>query len=356
MYNQVTFFENLPKITEALSAQMDKAHVQRTYSRDHTDPNGKVISGTYKEFDTTGFPLQYCINRLNDVLGVCGWRVDKCQFTDLEPVTLRNGRTHFQIECEITISIGYLENGHYIPVISRTGFGGHTGKVYYEVKKGAKTNAFKKCLSEYGIGREAYEHSIDDDDKSYYADITTIANYEAGVETTVGKKLVKNNKPKCCAKDGADGTGCAGCSEEARAATPAVAKTATVAEPENAESAKDVTLKPKTLEIVKLLEEAQNTEQLRIIASNINALSSKDIDKAHLRKIFTLNKNRVEIEDQVRTQDRPEIDGSYAILIEMLADKGDVFKELAKHEIKMGYKLNLETPAEKLRAAIEAID
>ncbi len=56
---------------------------------------------TRKGYDTTGIKYQYIVNRLNEVLGVGGFRVDR-EFSIREKQS-RNGNTLYEVTCDIII-------------------------------------------------------------------------------------------------------------------------------------------------------------------------------------------------------------------------------------------------------------
>jgi len=109
---------------------------------------------THKGYDTDGYGVQFCINRLNEVLGT-EWGVL------WEIMNQDKGSTSTGKQCwEITVKIG-------IWVLSREDVrwhaGGHISKTHFDALKGAVTNGFKKAAALWGVGRQAYEGTLDDD-------------------------------------------------------------------------------------------------------------------------------------------------------------------------------------------------
>jgi hypothetical protein len=70
-----------------------------------------------------------------------------------------------------------------VPIAEREGYGNHESKSPGDAKKGAHTNAFKKVVSGFGVGRQAYEGTLDED----YLD----ADNKAPAAYQVGGKLPK---------------------------------------------------------------------------------------------------------------------------------------------------------------------
>ena len=132
-------------LIDKLSAKLPEEAIQRT-SKEQTK----------KGYDTTGYSYQYCVNRLNDILGEkwgYGYHI-------LKEITgaYKSGQPFFDVTVELSIWINDKEN-------ARICVGGHTSATFADALKGAITNAFKKTAAFWGIGKEAYEGSIDDDNK-----------------------------------------------------------------------------------------------------------------------------------------------------------------------------------------------
>jgi hypothetical protein len=109
---------------------------------------------THKGYDTDGYCVQFCVNRLNEVLGT-EWGVL------WEIMNQDKGSTSTGKPCwEITVKIG-------IWVLRREDVrwqaGGHVSKTHFDALKGAVTNGFKKAAALWGVGRHAFEGALDDD-------------------------------------------------------------------------------------------------------------------------------------------------------------------------------------------------
>jgi len=134
---------NWEEIQRRLSAPFPKESIQRTKKED-----------TKKAYDTSGVGYQFCVNRFNDVLGN-QWGYEYKVLHTIEG-TFRSGTPYFDITVELTIWCLSPGNG-------RTLIGGHVSANYADAIKGAVTNAFKKTSAMWGVGREAYEGTLDDD-------------------------------------------------------------------------------------------------------------------------------------------------------------------------------------------------
>jgi len=116
---------------------------------------------THKGYDTTGIKYQYVVNRLNEVLGIGGFRVDR-EFTMLEK-TSSSGKPMYEATCDIVMQLGSWDNGAFIPMAEAVATGGHSSSNVADAKKGAFTNAFKKAAAFFGCGWQAYAGILDDD-------------------------------------------------------------------------------------------------------------------------------------------------------------------------------------------------
>jgi hypothetical protein len=137
-------------IYKALAAPFADEAVERT--------RGDV---TRRGYDTTGIKYQYVVNRLNEVLGVGGFRVER-QFSVREKEA-RSGQPMFDVTCDLTMWLGTWEAGQFVPFAEAQGTGGHVAASEADAKKGAFTNGFKKTAAFFGVGRQAYEGTLDDD-------------------------------------------------------------------------------------------------------------------------------------------------------------------------------------------------
>jgi len=138
------------KIYAALAAPFPEHCIQRT--------EGRV---TGRGYDTTGIGYQHIANRLNEVLGVGGWRAHRT--VTVKEITRSNGRPAFEAICDITLELGEWVNGDFVVFAESLADGGHLAGSEADARKGAYTNAFKKAAAFFGVGRQAYEGSLDDD-------------------------------------------------------------------------------------------------------------------------------------------------------------------------------------------------
>jgi hypothetical protein len=138
------------KIYAALAAEFDQGCVQRTEGR---------LTG--RGYDTSGIAYQFVVNRLNEVLGVGGFRVHR--EVTVKEVQRSNGRPAFEAICDLTLELGEWVEGKFMPFAESLADGGHLSSSEADARKGAYTNAFKKAAAFHGVGRQAYEGTLDDD-------------------------------------------------------------------------------------------------------------------------------------------------------------------------------------------------
>lgn len=129
-----------------LSAKFPEASIQRTKK-----------SETRKGYDTTGISYQFIVNRFNEVFGIFGWSNDN-EIIAVYEGKFKSGQPYYDVTIQVTITIneGSL-------VTKRSCYGGHISSSYGDACKGAMTNAFKKTAALFGVGKEAYEGTIDED-------------------------------------------------------------------------------------------------------------------------------------------------------------------------------------------------
>ncbi len=118
-------------------------------------------STTGRGYDTTGIKYQYVVNRLNEVLGFGCFRAHRT--VTVKEFKRPNGRTAFEGICDLTLELGHWENGNFIVFAESLADGGHVASSEADARKGCFTNAFKKAAAFFGVGKQAYEGSIDDD-------------------------------------------------------------------------------------------------------------------------------------------------------------------------------------------------
>ena len=142
--------EDRIKLYLTLSAPFPEEAIERTEGR---------ITG--RGYDTAGIKYQFLADRLNEVLGVGGFRTDRT-ITVKTSVTA-NGRPAFEAIAEVRLELGEWIDGRFMPFAQAWGDGGHTALTEADARKGSYTNAFKKAAAFLGPGREAYRGTIDDD-------------------------------------------------------------------------------------------------------------------------------------------------------------------------------------------------
>ena len=134
-----------------LSKPIDEAFVERT-----------TKEKTHKKYDTTAYKYIALTQRLNEVLGIDGWRVAFETIDKTEGQT-KHGQQTWTITCACTVEI---ETGKDGLKVTRTAVGGHTSmgaSGLADAYKGAHTNALKKCLALFGVGWKVYAGMVDDD-------------------------------------------------------------------------------------------------------------------------------------------------------------------------------------------------
>ncbi len=142
--------EDKKKVYQLLAAPFPDHCIQRTEGR---------ITG--RGYDTTGIGYQFIANRLNEVLGVGGWRAHRT--VAVKEIVRSNGRPAFEAICDITLELGEWVDGEFAVFAESLADGGHSASSEADARKGAYTNAFKKAAAFFGVGRQAYEGSLDDD-------------------------------------------------------------------------------------------------------------------------------------------------------------------------------------------------
>jgi len=143
--------EDLPAIYEALAEKFPPETIQ----------TGKSTWGA----DITGVKSQYIANRFNEVLGIQHWRYD---ILDKEIVIDKNS---YVVWMGLKLSIGnLLEDGQFLELASRSYYGGCRNTAAHEALKGAVTNTFKKAASMFGVAKDVYEGTMDEDFKQYLED------------------------------------------------------------------------------------------------------------------------------------------------------------------------------------------
>jgi len=81
----------------------------------------------------------------------------------VKEIQTAKGRPAFEAICDITLELGEWVDGSFVVFAESLADGGHTSMAEADARKGAYTNAFKKAAAFFGVGRQAYEGSLDDD-------------------------------------------------------------------------------------------------------------------------------------------------------------------------------------------------
>ena len=116
---------------------------------------------TGKGYSTTGIKAQFIINRLNEALGIGGWRTHR-KITVRE-LTTNSGRKAYEAICDLVLELGEWIEGNFVPFAEALADGGHVSMSEADARKGSFSNALKKAAAAFGAGRQAYEGTIDDD-------------------------------------------------------------------------------------------------------------------------------------------------------------------------------------------------
>lgn len=117
-------------------------------------------SVTRKGYDTTGIKYQFVANRMNEILGVGGWRL--MQTTSCKEVS-RGDKKAYEALSEIRVTLGEWSEGKWYEWADAVAYGGHTSNNEADARKGALTNGFKKAAAFLGAGWQAYAGALDDD-------------------------------------------------------------------------------------------------------------------------------------------------------------------------------------------------
>jgi hypothetical protein len=138
------------KLYQQLSQPFPEEAIERT--------DGRV---TGKGYSTTGIKAQFIINRLNEVLGIGGWRTHRK--IAVRELTTNSGRKAYEAVCDLVLELGEWIDGAFVPFAEALADGGHVSMSEADARKGSFSNALKKAAAAFGAGRQAYEGTIDDD-------------------------------------------------------------------------------------------------------------------------------------------------------------------------------------------------
>lgn len=101
------------------------------------------------EYDITSHNYQYVVNRLNEVLGLNNWSITE-DYNQVEP--------GYNVVKKISLHIRFGD----IEAV-RWAFGGGKSRDLADAHKAAVTNGLKKAAALFGIGKETYEISLDEE-------------------------------------------------------------------------------------------------------------------------------------------------------------------------------------------------
>lgn len=112
---------------------------------------------TRKGYDTTGYQYQFLVNVMNEIIGIENWSFDYILVKEIEG-KYNNGKPWWDITVDVIITASIGEK-----IITRKCAGGHRSEMYADALKGAITNGYKKTVALFGVGKKAYEGTIDED-------------------------------------------------------------------------------------------------------------------------------------------------------------------------------------------------
>lgn len=143
---------DLPAIYMGFCKELPTEAIQRTKGRE-----------TRKGYDTDGYGYQYCIDILNNVVGLGHWRIISEEvFCDEGEYS--SGRKAYEVGYDVIIQLGnWLPGGFQVLAETPKTPGGHVSAQKADARKGALTNAIKKAIAFFGIGAAAYRGELDDD-------------------------------------------------------------------------------------------------------------------------------------------------------------------------------------------------
>ena len=148
---------------------------------------------TGRGYDTTGIKYQFVVNRLNEVLGVGGYRAART--ITVKETTTAKGRPAFEAICEIKLELGEWVGGEFLAFAETLGDGGHTSTSEADARKGSYTNAFKKAAAFVGVGRQAYEGTLDDDNVPFEGDAARSTTPRAPATTATAAATPATSAP-----------------------------------------------------------------------------------------------------------------------------------------------------------------
>jgi hypothetical protein len=152
-------------IIKKLSEKISEEAIQRT-KKDETK----------KGYDTDGYGYQYIVDRFNETCG-SEWGFEWKIIKEIEG-EYRSGAKFFEIVVDVGI---WVTN----KACLRSCAGGHISMSYADALKGAITNGFKKTAAFWGVGRDAYAGTIDDDNQPLPDSLENVKNKKETTKTPV---------------------------------------------------------------------------------------------------------------------------------------------------------------------------
>lgn len=151
---------------------------------------------TRKGYDTTGYQYQFLVNVMNEVLGIDGWTFTYTIVKELSGTWGQNPRPFHEITTNVKVSIGNT---------TRECAGGHKADSHADALKGAITNGFKKAVALFGVGKKAYEGTIDEDyraeeDNKEYVKPAKKSDFDLAMEKIETTKWTEKTKKDAIAK------------------------------------------------------------------------------------------------------------------------------------------------------------
>jgi hypothetical protein len=148
-------------------------------------------SETGRGYNTTGIGYQYIVDRFNAVLGPGHIRTTVNALTVSTTHTAK-GETMYQVECDLTLTIGNWVDGQWDVLAESQNYGGHDSLCVVDAKKGARSNAFKKTAAFFGPGHEAYSGILDEDARP--AVVSDFPSGEFAIRLNDGSVVQKTSK------------------------------------------------------------------------------------------------------------------------------------------------------------------
>lgn len=146
----------------------------------------------------TGYNYQHIVNRLNETLGTGHFR-QHFENVDVDVHQTSTNKPMYYATLAYTLTLGNWIDGQWETIAEAKSFGGHDALVRADALKGAHTSAFKIAVAFFGVGRQAYEVSIDPEgERAPPADIPAFPDGEFTVRIKSGtytSKVSAKGKP-----------------------------------------------------------------------------------------------------------------------------------------------------------------